>query len=324
MNKRNTGIDLFRIFCCIGVLNYHTVDDVLGSPGAGFIYFASSFCIPGFFLMSGYLLGSKSELSPEYIETKVKTTLTKLIGWVIFWVAVRFIRTGELIDLWGNITSGAVQAGILPVTWFLFTYCMLLIISYPLKALLNKNKYICWSIAAIWGVLLALGMGQDWAASRTQTLWLHLYAGYFFIGMSLSSVIDGILDKIEKWIVAGGAGLMFAVSSCVYAWKIQITEVFRLPASYYGEWYYTVWFLSLFVICLFFSVKNEKISYALKVLADNTFVVYLGHLPILLYVTALYPLQSTQMAVFLSILLFVVLEILAQTFKKMPILRKLV
>ena len=30
MNERNYGIDIFRILCCIGVLIYHTVDDVLG------------------------------------------------------------------------------------------------------------------------------------------------------------------------------------------------------------------------------------------------------------------------------------------------------
>ena len=166
----------------------------------------------------------------------------------------------------GNITSGAVQAGILPVTWFLFTYCLLLIISYPWKLLLNKNKYICWSIVAAWGVLLALGMGRDWAASRTQTLWLHLYAGYFFIGMSLPSAINSILDKIGKRIVVGCAEAVFVISFCSYAWKIQTTELFRMPASYYGEWYYTTWLLSLFLICLFLSVKNEKISSVLKFL----------------------------------------------------------
>ena len=33
MDNRNYGIDVFRIFCCIGVLNYHIMDDVLNSQG---------------------------------------------------------------------------------------------------------------------------------------------------------------------------------------------------------------------------------------------------------------------------------------------------
>lgn len=35
--KRNYGLDLFRIMCCVGVLNYHVIDDVLGN-GGGYIY----------------------------------------------------------------------------------------------------------------------------------------------------------------------------------------------------------------------------------------------------------------------------------------------
>lgn len=31
--KRNYGLDLFRIMCCAGVLNYHVIDDVLGNGG---------------------------------------------------------------------------------------------------------------------------------------------------------------------------------------------------------------------------------------------------------------------------------------------------
>lgn len=33
--ERNYGLDLYRIFCCIGVLTYHIMDDVLGKSGGG-------------------------------------------------------------------------------------------------------------------------------------------------------------------------------------------------------------------------------------------------------------------------------------------------
>lgn len=32
-DKRNYGLDLYRILCCVGVLNYHVMDDVLGKGG---------------------------------------------------------------------------------------------------------------------------------------------------------------------------------------------------------------------------------------------------------------------------------------------------
>ena len=34
-NKRNYGLDIYRILCCIGVLTYHVMDDVLGKTGGG-------------------------------------------------------------------------------------------------------------------------------------------------------------------------------------------------------------------------------------------------------------------------------------------------
>lgn len=49
MNERNYGIDIFRILCCIGVLIYHTFDDILGVNGACIFYYGASFCVPGFF-----------------------------------------------------------------------------------------------------------------------------------------------------------------------------------------------------------------------------------------------------------------------------------
>lgn len=33
MEKRKCGIDIFRIMCCLGVLNYHVIDDILEISG---------------------------------------------------------------------------------------------------------------------------------------------------------------------------------------------------------------------------------------------------------------------------------------------------
>lgn len=46
--ERNYGLDLYRIFCCIGVLTYHIMDDVLGKSGGGvrrsFLFFSFVLC----------------------------------------------------------------------------------------------------------------------------------------------------------------------------------------------------------------------------------------------------------------------------------------
>ena len=52
-NKRNYGLDIYRILCCIGVLTYHVMDDVLGKTGGGVVVLYTlqpPFVYRGFFL----------------------------------------------------------------------------------------------------------------------------------------------------------------------------------------------------------------------------------------------------------------------------------
>ncbi|MCI9123309.1 MAG: acyltransferase [Eubacterium sp.] len=158
-------------------------------------YFAASYCVPGFFLLSGYLLGQRERLSIEYVETKITEIMKKLFLWAVFWASAHFICTGEIIDLWGNITAAAGSGGILPTAWFLFTYCFLLLLGYPLQRLKQKQKGLFCTASMIWIVLLAFGFGSGLHDTRTQSLWLHLYAGYFCFGMSLS-VTGGSISRI--------------------------------------------------------------------------------------------------------------------------------
>lgn len=63
MQSRNYGLDVFRIMCCFGVLDYHIIGAFLNGNNScsvgQILYFTASFCVPGFFVLSGFLLGEK-------------------------------------------------------------------------------------------------------------------------------------------------------------------------------------------------------------------------------------------------------------------------
>lgn len=326
MKERNCGIDIFRIMCCIGVLNFHIVDDVLGIGGRlGYIiFFMSSFCINGFFLLSGYLLGKKENLDFLYIESKIFNIMIKLFGWIVFWVIAHYIRTGELYGLWDHFMAGISSAGILPVSWFLFTYCGLLILSYFFYHFSRKFYYIFYGVTFLSLILLALGYGKNIVYTKVQSLWMHIYLSYFCVGIVLSQLKEklGRENKRKLYIIV--MILINISSSVIYVYKVLSAETFSFPDLYYGRWYYTLWLVSLFLIVLQIKIRGEKIQRIISRLASNTFVVYLGHLPILLYITELWPLKSVEMAVVYIFVFFVGLEILAEVFRKLPLLRKLV
>lgn len=317
--KRNSGLDIFRIMCCIGVLNYHVIDDVLGSGDIAYwIYYGSSFCIPGFFLLSGYLIAKKGKLELEYCENKIKSTLTKLFGWIIFWSVICFMITLEIPDIWREFTYGAKASGILPVAWFLFTYSFIMILAYPISWIKNKNRKFFYIVTVIWMTVLTTGIGTDIVNSKPQTLWIHIYLGYFILGMSL---YDFKLEKKSYKIAINVVTVcVLILSSAVYIKNYTL----GVPYMHYGTWYYSLWLMSIFILVSQIKIPNETSSMALKTIGSNTFAIYLGHLPILLYFTQIRNLENAHEAIWVVIVLFVVLNLLAELFKRLPLLRKIV
>lgn len=129
----------------------------------------------------------------------------------------------------------------------------------------------------------------------------------------------------------GGVKLQVVILLCinmccllVYAYKIVNTEVYYPPHSYYGKWFYTIWIVSLFLLVSMIKVQNKAKQKIIQRMASNTFVVYLGHLPVLLYITDLWPLQSTMMAVVFILVFFLGLQLVAEVFRRLPLFRKLV
>lgn len=268
--------------------------------------------------MSGYLIAYKANYMIEYYEEKVRVTATKLFGWIIFWSVIHFIRTAEITDIWNNFFLGAVASGILPVAWFLFTYMLLLIVSYPLVNVQTKNRCLFLIIVIVYMILISLGCGSYIVNSKPQSLWIHLYIGYFALGMVFSKI--NVKGKKTRSFFVFVCIVGFIASAIYYMMCYNIGA----PNQHYGSWYYTLWLISIFLLCSMINIRENHIRYLLKRMSDNTFVVYLGHLPILLYLTEIKPLQSLRSAIVMVLFLFVLTNIIAEIFRKLPLLRKIV
>lgn len=333
-NDRNSGLDIFRILCCIGVLNYHVFDDILGigSWGGVILYYISSYCVSGFFILSGFLFSKKEALTFEYIENKIKTLVLKMCGWMLLLVALSLVKSSQVLDFPREVLSGAIMGGKLPVTWFLFTYMFLLVLAYPLYRIYKKTPRIFCIATFLLLFLISCGMSKNLMQTKIQTFWLPLYGGYFALGMALNYILqylknfDGFKSKNDKkifnqillWVLI----IFFVVSSFVYANEI-ITQR-KSPHEYYSKWYYMIWLTCIFLFVQYIRVKNKTVYTILKRVASNTFTVYLAHLPILLLVTKRYPLNNFLDAVLMVIFLFITTNIIAEVFRLLPLLRKIV
>lgn len=256
---------------------------------------------------------------------KIFSVCKKLFGWIIFWTIIHFLRTSEIYDIWDNTTQVLVAGGIEPVAWFLFTYCILLVIS-PIIHKFCKGRPAIFSVCVIlWMIFVATGK-FDWIRdTKPQSLWIYLYLGYFSVGMFLAFLHQKIEEysKIYNKMVIVDC-VIFMLSTAVYYREVFIKMSILAPHQHYGTWYYSLWLVSMFCILRRFNIKNEHVKNILKTISGNTFTVYLAHLPILLFFTALHPLGSIEEAIICIIVLFVLTEVMAVVFKKLPLLRKIV
>lgn len=327
VTKRNTGLDLYRIACCMGVLGYHVLDDILGFGWrniAGIPYFACSFCVPGFFLLSGYLCGSRKEMTLDYCEKKILLIVKKLTGWVLFWSILEYFWTGWLPDILSNLTGTIHGSGNLPVAWFLFTYCLILLFAPALWKVCKKFPLPFAVAAALWVGFLAFGKLDFIAATRAQSQWLHLYLGYFVCGVALAQLYDRVVRHHAKKYWLAGAVALFALSTAVYFYVVFVRGDHGNPAGHYNKWYYALWLLSMFAIFLCIEMQNPRLVAILKTASANTFAVYLGHLPVWWGITAVHPLHSVRKGLMYMVMLFLLWQLLAELFKKLPLLRKIV
>lgn len=331
MQDRDSGLDIFRIICCVGVLVYHAVDDTFATTGTGFtagiaLYFLASFCVPGFFLMSGFLIGKRTSVDKEYIEKKILSIATKYGGWIVFWCLIYSVLLNQHLNPLEQYISGFASGGILPVAWFLFTYMVLLLLSYPLLELRKKYR-IAFSLLCI-VLLVSISLKNpvnEYFLSRNQALWIPLYLTYFVVGIWLNDVLS-ILRKYlnaPRFLLLLAAGVNLITLS-IYFYFVLGSAEFLYPTTYYGRWYYSAWLITLFILVGAIRISNEKIRSVLAILADGTFAVYMLHLPLLNLLAKEIPINSTLKAITVIVGLFALCELLSCIFKKTPLLRKII
>lgn len=113
---------------------------------------------------------------------------------------LHFVATSEIYDIWNGVIYGIVSGGVVPVSWFLFTYCLLMLMAYPTWHLMNKNKLLFMCIGVIWMIFIVLGIGDATWRIKPQSLWIHLYLGYFIWGMCLNLLKAKVDKQLKKYI----------------------------------------------------------------------------------------------------------------------------
>ena len=152
---RNINLDLIKVLACIGVVLLHTTMSGFKETGSwnflAYLYYLGTYPIPLFFMVNGYLLLGKREITYPYILQKVKWILITVSSWTfIVWFFKRDFTTNPIKKIVGSL----LQKGYFFQFWF-FGALILIYLCLPiLRKFLNSKRSFLYILSS----LLTIGL----------------------------------------------------------------------------------------------------------------------------------------------------------------------
>ena len=279
---RNINLDLLKVLACVGVVLLHTTMGGFKETGSWnlltYLYYLGTYSIPLFFMVNGYLLLGKREITYPYILQKVKWILITVSSWTfIVWLFKRDF-TENLIK---KIVGSLIQKGYFFQFWF-FGALMLIYICLPiLKKFLNSKRSFFYSLSllAVIGLIfeltnIVLQMPIQTYVIQTFRLWTWLF--YYLLGGYIAKfTMEELKARFKNWMKI--VSILLLLLSPVILFFIAKTTYHNL----FAEYFYDILFVKVVSLGIFLTILtltvNEKWSEWIVSLSNQTMGVFIIH-----------------------------------------------
>ena len=319
---RNINLDLIKVLACIGVVLLHTT--MIGFKDTGswnllaYLYYLGTYSIPLFFMVNGYLLLGKKEITYPYILQKVKWILITVSSWnIIVWLLKRDFAVNPIKKIVGSL----LQKGYFFQFWF-FGALILIYLCLPiLKKILNSKRsylYILSSLVTIGFVFelanMVLQMPLQSYVIQTFRLWTWFF--YYILGGFLAQFsLDTLKKCFRSWMKEITVVLLFASPLILFMLAKYIHH--NLFAEYfYDSIFVKVVSLGTFLTVLTFDLNTDK----------NRWIIYLSNQTMGIFVIHTYVMKVWEKSVgfsFAGAHLFFLIFTLSVSFIVVGILMKI-
>ena len=134
MKERNINLDLLKVLACFAVVGLHVFKYDYNSILITYLHYACGFAVPVFFMVNGYLILNKKEVTYPYVLRKILSILLV----VTLWNALLFLAKLVVKHHFENpvilVIKSLVQKGSIWQFWFLGA----MILTYLAAPLLHK------------------------------------------------------------------------------------------------------------------------------------------------------------------------------------------
>ena len=326
---RNTNLDLLKIMACIGVVLLHTTMPGFKETGSWnyltYLYYLGTYSIPLFFMVNGYLLLGKNEISYSYILQKIKWILVTVSIWtLIIWIYKRDFSENPIKKVLGSL----LQRGYFFQFWF-FGALILIYLCLPIlkKFLKSKNRYLLiLSVLVIIGLIfeltnILLQMPVQVYVIQTFRLWTWFF--YYILGGFLAQFsLDTLKKCLRSWMKEITVVLLFASPLILFVIAKDIHH--NLFAEYfYDSILVKAVSLGTFLTVLTFDLNTDKNRWIIN-LSNQTMGVFIVHTYVIKVLEKLLGFSYTGAYLLFPILTLSVSLIVVSLLMKIPYFNRIV
>ena len=202
--KRNPNLDLLKLLACMAVVGLHIFTFTYEEPLISYLHYASGYAVPVFFMVNGFLILNKKEVSYSYVSKKIIhiVFITGLWNLTIF-VAYLLLKR-EILNPVLMLLQSWIQKGYLWQFWFLGAMILTYLCAPVVHRIVQTFRYGYFILT--FGLLVVCLVVQVWSSltgeSKTdkiiQTFQLWAWLFYFVLGGWLHKLMPRIDKSISK------------------------------------------------------------------------------------------------------------------------------
>ena len=279
---RNINLDLLKVLACVGVVLLHTAMGGFKETGSWnfstYLYYLGTYSIPLFFMVNGYLLLGKKEITYPYILQKVKWILITVSSWnMIVWLFKRDFAVNPIKKIVGSL----IQKGYFFQFWFFGALIIIYICLPVLKKFLNSKRsylYIL-SVLLVVGLIfeltnIVLQMPIQTYVIQTFRLWTWFF--YYLLGGFIAQFDKDIIkNRFKRWMKIIVV-LLFLISPLILFFLARTTY-----HNFFAEYFYDLLFVKVVSLGIFLTIfslaLNQDNNKWIVFLSNQTMGVFIIH-----------------------------------------------
>ena len=326
---RNINLDLLKVLACVGVVLLHTTMGGFKETGSWnlltYLYYLGTYSIPLFFMVNGYLLLGKRNITYSYILQKIKWILITVSSWTfIVWLFKRDFAVNPIKKIIGSL----LQKGYFSQFWF-FGALILIYLCLPiLRKFLNSKRsylYILSSLVTIGLVFELANMVFQMPLQSYVIQTFRLWTWFFYY------ILGGLIEQFDKEFIKKGFRRWMKIAAVLLMLISPLILFFLAKTIYhnlFAEYFYDILFvkivsLGIFLTVLTLSLEENKSKWIVT-LSNQTMGVFIVHTYVIKVLEKLLGFSYTGAYLLFPILTLCVSLIVVSLLMKIPYFNRIV